>query len=199
MLKGERFFSPWAVLMAVTLTLVLGLGIVGHGQTATTTTVTSSSALDTSTYGEQVTFTVTVYEGGNPIQTPSGTVSLYDNDVFVESKDLATDGFASVDFTRCFVLLGTHTIRADYSGFVGTGYEYEASSGSLDQVVNQGSTTVTVSDVEDYEGNSSQTSVFVGEPYTVIGSVAPTYTDCCLLYTSPSPRDGLLSRMPSSA
>ena len=24
-------------------------------------------------------------------------------------------------------------------------------------------------------------------------------TDCCLLYTSPSPRDGLLSRMPSSA
>ena len=30
---------------------------------------------------------------------------------------------------------------------------------------------------------------------------SPTYTLCetCLLYTSPSPRDGLLSRMPSSA
>ena len=28
---------------------------------------------------------------------------------------------------------------------------------------------------------------------------AATYTDTCLLYTSPSPRDGLLSRMPSSA
>ena len=25
------------------------------------------------------------------------------------------------------------------------------------------------------------------------------YGECCLLYTSPSPRDGLLSRMPSSA
>ena len=25
------------------------------------------------------------------------------------------------------------------------------------------------------------------------------YSTCCLLYTSPSPRDGLLSRMPSSA
>ena len=25
------------------------------------------------------------------------------------------------------------------------------------------------------------------------------WSDCCLLYTSPSPRDGLLSRMPSSA
>ena len=27
----------------------------------------------------------------------------------------------------------------------------------------------------------------------------PTELSCCLLYTSPSPRDGLLSRMPSSA
>ena len=26
-----------------------------------------------------------------------------------------------------------------------------------------------------------------------------TFTEVCLLYTSPSPRDGLLSRMPSSA
>ena len=28
---------------------------------------------------------------------------------------------------------------------------------------------------------------------------AEKITSCCLLYTSPSPRDGLLSRMPSSA
>ena len=28
---------------------------------------------------------------------------------------------------------------------------------------------------------------------------APRYSSICLLYTSPSPRDGLLSRMPSSA
>ena len=27
----------------------------------------------------------------------------------------------------------------------------------------------------------------------------PASINCCLLYTSPSPRDGLLSRMPSSA
>ena len=26
-----------------------------------------------------------------------------------------------------------------------------------------------------------------------------SFVKCCLLYTSPSPRDGLLSRMPSSA
>ena len=32
-----------------------------------------------------------------------------------------------------------------------------------------------------------------------ISGVADHYADTCLLYTSPSPRDGLLSRMPSSA
>ena len=31
------------------------------------------------------------------------------------------------------------------------------------------------------------------------GRIGPTHTRICLLYTSPSPRDGLLSRMPSSA
>ena len=31
------------------------------------------------------------------------------------------------------------------------------------------------------------------------GSVSDSSSDGCLLYTSPSPRDGLLSRMPSSA
>ena len=32
-----------------------------------------------------------------------------------------------------------------------------------------------------------------------IDSMRDPHTDLCLLYTSPSPRDGLLSRMPSSA
>ena len=35
-----------------------------------------------------------------------------------------------------------------------------------------------------------------GAPYA---KAAPPEPHCCLLYTSPSPRDGLLSRMPSSA
>ena len=33
----------------------------------------------------------------------------------------------------------------------------------------------------------------------LIAAVRNDCYDCCLLYTSPSPRDGLLSRMPSSA
>src|SRR5665647_3202584 len=37
--------------------------------------------------------------------------------------------------------------------------------------------------------------------YLIYGDIKKRYTLCsdCLLYTSPSPRDGLLSRMPSSA
>ena len=157
MLNGKWFFSPWAVLMAVTLTLIVGLGIVGSGQTATTTQVSSSA--NPSSYGESVTFTITVYEGtttDTPIQTPSGTVSLYHDDILVESKDLADEPpFASVDFDICFLLIGTHRIRADYSGYVGTGYEYASSSDSMDQVVNERASTVTVSDVKDYGGSST--------------------------------------------
>ena len=33
----------------------------------------------------------------------------------------------------------------------------------------------------------------------VFSNTTNEFFDCCLLYTSPSPRDGLLSRMPSSA
>ena len=36
-------------------------------------------------------------------------------------------------------------------------------------------------------------------PYRAVGPRQPTMNELCLLYTSPSPRDGLLSRMPSSA
>src|SRR5665647_3596757 len=34
---------------------------------------------------------------------------------------------------------------------------------------------------------------------TMIDDFVKAHSDVCLLYTSPSPRDGLLSRMPSSA
>ena len=47
---------------------------------------------------------------------------------------------------------------------------------------------------------------FTGAPYILfehsdfpLGALSATFDGTCLLYTSPSPRDGLLSRMPSSA
>ena len=41
--------------------------------------------------------------------------------------------------------------------------------------------------------------VTLGENGVLTGKVVGAQTHICLLYTSPSPRDGLLSRMPSSA
>src|SRR5680860_32754 len=38
-----------------------------------------------------------------------------------------------------------------------------------------------------------------GPPNAEVTAVEVVHADPCLLYTSPSPRDGLLSRMPSSA
>ena len=44
--------------------------------------------------------------------------------------------------------------------------------------------------------NAEQTLAFT---IASLGRERDTKFECCLLYTSPSPRDGLLSRMPSSA
>ena len=41
--------------------------------------------------------------------------------------------------------------------------------------------------------------IFIAEENLHINTEAAKRRYCCLLYTSPSPRDGLLSRMPSSA
>ena len=46
----------------------------------------------------------------------------------------------------------------------------------------------------------SEGEIYVDESEVVESYIDADYpTDNCLLYTSPSPRDGLLSRMPSSA
>ena len=42
-------------------------------------------------------------------------------------------------------------------------------------------------------------AVFYQEKFYAAGKIPGGYFKSCLLYTSPSPRDGLLSRMPSSA
>ena len=51
-----------------------------------------------------------------------------------------------------------------------------------------------------YHGEGSWKGILVASLVnSVIGFILYYNTKDCLLYTSPSPRDGLLSRMPSSA
>ena len=49
--------------------------------------------------------------------------------------------------------------------------------------------------------HNARVKVLAGKTASELGDtlVAPVLAYVCLLYTSPSPRDGLLSRMPSSA
>ena len=70
-----------------------------------------------------------------------------------------------------------------------------SSSLTVTQIAVTGGSDSAVSSGSSY--NSSGTSI-VGTYGTLIVGADGTYS-YCLLYTSPSPRDGLLSRMPSSA
>ena len=54
-------------------------------------------------------------------------------------------------------------------------------------------------DIVDWPPNSRDAFVFTRVNTVVNAYAAQTTHMLCLLYTSPSPRDGLLSRMPSSA
>ena len=59
---------------------------------------------------------------------------------------------------------------------------------------------MTVSRVlHDHANVSDQTRAKVQAAIATLGYVPNRLAGACLLYTSPSPRDGLLSRMPSSA
>ena len=59
--------------------------------------------------------------------------------------------------------------------------------------------TLTVDDNATVAGTLGVTGALTGTNITASTAFLPDASDGCLLYTSPSPRDGLLSRMPSSA
>ena len=53
--------------------------------------------------------------------------------------------------------------------------------------------------LEDANGDGATVNTIGNTGSSGSGETDPNNLDTCLLYTSPSPRDGLLSRMPSSA
>ena len=61
---------------------------------------------------------------------------------------------------------------------------YEDIATKLDSIMDE-----VIADIEDEEGIQ----------HSMMMRIVETWSLGCLLYTSPSPRDGLLSRMPSSA
>ena len=89
--------------------------------------------------------------------------------------------------------------------------DYLVASDAIGMGLNMGIDHVAFSSVRKYDGNNfryllpSEIAQIAGRAgrFMSDGTFGPTADlgpfDNCLLYTSPSPRDGLLSRMPSSA
>jgi hypothetical protein len=104
------------------------------GATQTTTALTTCAS--PSTYGDTVTFTVAVTAQGNPVT--GGTVDFEEGDTVLASMvPLGASGTASFNITSLSAV--THTITAFYSG----ASSLDASSGSIQQVVNKKVASVT--------------------------------------------------------
>jgi hypothetical protein len=121
----------------------------------TTTVVTTSGS--PSYYDAPVTFTATVTVTGSTTSgTPDGTVTFYDTDgVTVLGTGSLNSGVAT--FTLSTLTVGTHTITASYGGSE-SGLGYQASSGTVQQIVLQDVTSLTLS--------GSPNPSYVGQPVT---------------------------------
>ena len=78
---------------------------------------------------------------------------------------------------------------------------------ALKYTILEGTVDGTVNNTGSFTGSTDQFTDYANDDFTLLAAAAGIDTDTdrtdpdysCLLYTSPSPRDGLLSRMPSSA
>ena len=99
----------------------------------TTTTVTSSSAGNTSTYGDPVTFTATVTPG-----VTTGSITFIEGGTCASPTTTlqaatAVNGSGAVTFMTSTLTVPSHTIVACYGGATG----FSASNGSVTQTVNK--------------------------------------------------------------
>jgi large repetitive protein len=95
------------------------------------TTVTVTSNHPTTTYGNNVTFTATVT---SPADTPSGTVTFYDGITLLGTSTLNGSGVATFTTTAPLVL-GAHTITAQYNPGGASLATDDAGSGTTTQTI----------------------------------------------------------------
>ena len=162
------------------------------------------SAADDLDAGDTVTdvFTYTVTDENGATTTATITITVNGiNDTPVAQNDVGV----IVEDGTLTVANGANANETDDSGTT-----FNATGEHSGDVIDTSSSSHTDSDADDSASLSitqikkdggSDSAVSSGSSYNSNGtSVTGTYgTLTCLLYTSPSPRDGLLSRMPSSA
>ncbi|MEI6197891.1 MAG: Ig-like domain-containing protein, partial [Verrucomicrobiota bacterium] len=105
---------------------------------AATTTTTVASSLNPSTFGNAVTFTVTVQTNGVTATGVTGSVIIYDGATALYTNNSISSGV--VTYATSVLSIGSHSIMAAYSG----DNNYSTSSSSvLNQTVNQANPVVT--------------------------------------------------------
>ena len=128
-------------------------------QTGTTTTVTSSTN-GTSAFGQSVTFTATVTAGLVTFDD-GGTVTFSDGSTSLGTASLSSGQATYSAPSSVIDSLTTHTITASYSGDT----NFTDSSNSMQQTVNQASTSVTIT-------GATPQSVVYGSSVTFTASVS---------------------------
>jgi RHS repeat-associated protein len=123
--------------------------------------ITLISSQDYSTYGQQVTFTVTVSAAGSNTATPTGKVSFKDGSSTLGSSTLDSSGNATyITPSGTTLAQGDHFISAVYSGDA----HFSAGTMTLIQTVKVG-TTATVA--------SSANPAVLGQTVTFTATIAP--------------------------
>ena len=110
------------------------------------TTTTVVSPVNPSVSGQAVTFTATVSvasPGSNAVANPTGTVTFYDNGVFIGTGTLSGTSTDTATFTTSTLPTGTDPITAAYTSG-DNNFNPSSPSSVVNQVVNPADTTTTV-------------------------------------------------------
>jgi Bacterial Ig-like domain (group 3) len=155
---------------AVVTSLVTSDEYFNDSQKAAGTSVTSSAS--PSVFGQSVTFTATVAPTQPGLGTPTGTVTFADVTSGATLGTATLDATGKATFTTTALSLGTHTVRADYSG----DSKFPASSGTVTQTVNRASTTTALASATNPSTANQSVTFTATVTATAPGSGTPTGT-----------------------
>ena len=137
-------------------------------------------------------------DGNYESSTTSFTITIEKTDPVISAPDI-TKLFTDPDFSVSLISssTGSFTYSTLSSGVVSI-----TNTGNV-SIIGAGSVVVSATQIQDVNYNSKTVTftITVGQGMQSVSWIPTSITRVygCLLYTSPSPRDGLLSRMPSSA
>ena len=133
-----------------------------------------------------------VYLGSNAVDMQGGFVSGGSSDVKLQSKTVSpSESTQTVSPDSGYDGLSKVTVNAISSTYIGSDVTKKSAATYIPKTTDQSiASGQYLSGTQTIKGDANLVAGNIKSGVSIFG---------CLLYTSPSPRDGLLSRMPSSA